>query len=146
MYTTWYEWHEIMINGMKYNPVRIMYDLRTEKWETIWQEWWTVSETIWKMIRYVHNASGVVLKDNENVKVLGPHALCVLMHLGGYSYPITRVRMRTSNGRTMIVMLCIALPWRLLVLAGVRPKGLLEYAHRIRKMATRTFSPFVTNL
>ena len=24
--------------------------------------------------------SGVVLKDNENGKILGPHALCVLIH------------------------------------------------------------------
>ena len=26
--------------------------------------------------------SGVVLKDNENGKILGPYALCVLMHWG----------------------------------------------------------------
>ena len=135
VYTARYEWHEITINDMKYNPVRIIYDLRIEGWETIWHEWWTISETIWKMIWYVHNVSGVVLKDNENEKVLGPHALCVLMHLGGYPYPITRVRTRTSNGRTTIVMLCIALPWRLLVLASVWPKGLPEYAHRVRKVA-----------
>ena len=64
VYTTWYEWHEITINDMN-NPVRIMYDLRTEEWETIWHEWWMTPETIWKMIWYVHNASGVVLKDNE---------------------------------------------------------------------------------
>ena len=83
VYTAWYEWHEITINIMKYNPIRIMYDLRTEEWEMIWHEWWTISETIWKMIWYVHNASRVVLKDNENGKVLGPHALCVLMHLVG---------------------------------------------------------------
>ena len=67
---------------MKYNPVRIMYDLRIEGWETIWHEWWTIFETILKMIWYVHNASGVVLKDNENGKVLGPHALCVLIAFG----------------------------------------------------------------
>ena len=36
--------------------------------------------------------------------------MCVHMHLGGYRYPITRVRTRTSNDRTTIVMLCIALP------------------------------------
>ena len=83
VYTTRYEWHEITINDMKYNPVRIMYDLRIEGWETTWHELWTISETIWNMIWYVHNASGVVLKDNENGKVLGPHASCVLMHLGG---------------------------------------------------------------
>ena len=45
VYTAWYEWHEIMINGMKYNPVRIIYDSRTEEWETICYEWWTISET-----------------------------------------------------------------------------------------------------
>ena len=80
----WMTW--ITINGMKYNPVRIMYDLRIEEWETIWHEWWTISETIWKMIWYIHNASRVVLKDNENGKVLGP-ALCVLMHLGDTPIP-----------------------------------------------------------
>ena len=132
VYTAWYEWHEITINGMKYNPIRIMYDLRTEEEKTIWHEWWTISKTIWKMIWYVHNASGVVLNDNANGKILGPHALCVPMHLGGYPYPITRIRMRTT-----IVMLCIVLPWRLLVLAGIRPKGLPEYAHQIRKVAQR---------
>ena len=72
---------------MKYNPVRIMYDLRTEEWETICYKWWTISETIWKMIWYVHNASGVVLKNNEKRKVLGPHALCVLVHLGDTPNP-----------------------------------------------------------
>ena len=34
----------------------------------------------------VHNASGVVLKDNENGKVLEPHALCLVMHLKGLSH------------------------------------------------------------
>ena len=57
MYTVWYEWHEITINDMKYNPARIMYDMRTEKWETIWYEWWTICELIWKTIWYVQNAS-----------------------------------------------------------------------------------------
>ena len=135
VYTAWYEWHEITINDMKYNPVRIMYDLRTEEWETIWYEWWTISETIWKMIWYVHNASGVVLKDNENGKVLGPHALCVLMHLG-------RIPLSHHEGTDPYIQwqdndryVCIALPWRLLVLASVWPKGLPEYAHRIRKVA-----------
>ena len=32
------------------------------------------NDMIWKMIWYVHNASKVVLKDNENEKVLEPHA------------------------------------------------------------------------
>ena len=70
------------MNDMKYNPVRIMYDMRTEKWETIWYEWWTIFETIWKTLWYVQNANGVVLNDNENEKMLGPHALCMLMHGG----------------------------------------------------------------
>ena len=34
------------------------------------------------MISYVWNASGVVLNDNKNGKILGPHALRVLMHWG----------------------------------------------------------------
>ena len=38
VYTAWYEWHEITINDMKYNPVRIMYDLRPEEREMIWYE------------------------------------------------------------------------------------------------------------
>ena len=76
VYTTWYEWHEVTINDMKYNPVSIMYDMRTKEWEKIWYEWWTISEMIW----YVQNAKRVVLNDNENGKMLGPHALCVLMH------------------------------------------------------------------
>ena len=78
VYTTWYEWHEITINDMKYNLHRIMYDMRTEEWETIWYEWWTICEMIW----YVQNASKVVLNDNENGTMLGPHALCVLIHWG----------------------------------------------------------------
>ena len=80
VYTAWYEWHEITINDMKYNPDRIMYDMKTEEWETIWYEWWMICEMIWKMIWYVQNASGVVSNDNENGKMLGPHALSVLMH------------------------------------------------------------------
>ena len=59
-----------------------MYDMRTKEWETIWYEWWTISEMIWKTIWYVQNASGVVLNDNENGKMLAPHALCVFMHWG----------------------------------------------------------------
>ena len=64
----------------------------------------------------------------------GPHALCVLMHLGGFPYSITRVRTRTSNGKTTIIMFCIAQSWRLLVLMGVRPKELPEYARPTRKV------------
>ena len=43
VYTAWYECYEITINGMKYNPVRIMYDMRNEKWEMIWYGWKTVT-------------------------------------------------------------------------------------------------------
>ena len=123
VYTAWYEWHEITINDMKYNPVRIMYDLRTKKWETIWYEWWKISETIWKMIWYVLNASEVVLKDNEIVEVVGTSCIMCVHASGDTPYPITRVRTHTSNGRTMIVMLGIALPWRLLVLTGPGIRG-----------------------
>ena len=30
VYTAWYEWHEIKTNDMKYNPVRIMYDMKND--------------------------------------------------------------------------------------------------------------------
>ena len=43
MYTTWYEWHEITINSMKYNPVKIMHDMRIEKRKIIWYEWKTIA-------------------------------------------------------------------------------------------------------
>ena len=36
---------------------------------------WKIWEKIWKMIWYEEDASGIVLNDNENEKMLGPHAL-----------------------------------------------------------------------
>ena len=59
MYTTCYKWYDITINDMKYNLARIMHDMRTEKWEKIGYECKTKMESI-----------------------LGPHALCILMHWG----------------------------------------------------------------
>ena len=53
-----------------------------------------------------------------NVEVGRTSCIMCVHASGGYPYPITRVRTRTSNGRTTIVMLCIALSWRLLVLTG----------------------------
>ena len=38
MYIAWYEWHEIPINDMKYNSLRLIYDMRNEKREMIWYE------------------------------------------------------------------------------------------------------------
>ena len=117
MYTTWYEWHEITINDMKYNPVRIMYDMRTEKWETI-------CEMIWKTIWYVQNASGVVLNDNKNGKMLGPtHAS------GDTPIPSRGYRRVHRLGRRSIIMFYIMLLWRLLILMGVRQK--LNYQRRL---------------
>ena len=63
VYTAWYECHEIMINGMKYNPVKIMYDIRNDT-------------TLMK------NDREVIFDNVENGKILGPHAFCVLMHWG----------------------------------------------------------------
>ena len=71
------------------------------------------------------------------VEMLGTSCIMCAHAFGGYPYSITRVRMRTFNGRTTIVMFCIALPWRLLVLTGVRPKELPEYARPKRKVAQR---------
>ena len=42
------------------------------------------------MICYVRNASGVVLKDNENRKILGPHALMCVHALGATPIPSRR--------------------------------------------------------
>ena len=62
------------------------------------------------------------------VEILGTSCIMCAHAFGGYPYSITRVRTRTSKGRTTIVMFCIALLWRLLVLMGVRPKKLPKYA------------------
>ena len=46
VYTAWYECYEITINGMKYNPVRIMYDMRNEKWEMKNEKWYDMNEKL----------------------------------------------------------------------------------------------------
>ena len=46
---------------MKYNPVKIMYDIRNDT-------------TLMK------NDREVIFDNVENGKILGPHAFCVLMH------------------------------------------------------------------
>ena len=46
-----------------------------------------VCEMIWKMVWFVQNTSGVVLNDNENGKILGPHALLGGHALGDTLYP-----------------------------------------------------------
>ena len=77
-----------------------------------------------------------------NVEIGGPHELCVFMNLGGYPHSITRVRTRTSNGRTTIVMLCIALSWRLLVLTGPSIRGSQSMPSGVRtswRAHTRTY-------
>ena len=49
VYTAWYEWHEITINAMKYNPVRIMiwelknekrYDMNDERYLKRYEKWY----------------------------------------------------------------------------------------------------------
>ena len=73
----------------------------------------------------------------RKVEILGTSCMLCAHAFGGYPYSITRVRMCTSNGRTTIVMFCRALPSRLLVLTGIQPKELPEYARRTRKVAQR---------
>jgi len=96
VYTAWYECHEITINGMRYNPVRIMYDM-------IWTK----------------NFGEVIFNNVENEKILGPHAFCVLVHLGIPLFHHDGTT-RTPRGRWSIIMFYIMLPWRLLILIGVR--------------------------
>ena len=69
------------------------------------------------------------------VEILDTSCIMCAHALGGYPYSITRVRTRTPKGRGTIVMFYIALSWRLLILTGVRPKELPEYARRTRKVA-----------
>ena len=69
------------------------------------------------------------------VEMLGNSCIMCAHAFRGYPYSITRVWTCTSNGRTTIVMFCIALPWRLLVLTGVWPKELPEYARPTKKVA-----------
>ena len=71
------------------------------------------------------------------VEILGTSCIMCAHALGGYPYSITRVRTRTPNGKGTFVMFCIALSWRLLVLTGIRPKELPEYARSTRKVAQR---------
>ena len=49
----------------------------------------TTCEMIFKMIWYLWNASRVILNNNDNGKILGPHAICVLMP-GGTPIPSRR--------------------------------------------------------
>ena len=115
MYTACYKWHDITINKMKYNPVRIMHDMRTEKWEKIWHECKTIAglylimskmENYWDLMYYVCSC------------------------IGGYPYFITM-------GRGTIILFYIMLSWWLLVLTGVWPKELPEYARLTRKVTQR---------
>ena len=55
-------------------------------------------------------ASGVVVYDNENGKMLGPHALLCVYALGDTPSPFTIVRTGTLRGRKMIVMFTIMMP------------------------------------
>ena len=84
----------------------------------------------WKMIVGLYSLM-------TKVEILGTSCIMCAHALRGYPYSITRVRTRTSNGRRTIVMFCVALPWWLLVLTGVRPKELPEYARPTRKVAQR---------
>ena len=69
--------------------------------------------------------------------ILGTSCIMCAHAFGGFPYSITRVRTRTSNGRTTIIMFCIARRWLLLVLMGVWPKELPEYARQTRKVTQR---------
>ena len=73
------------------------YDMNDERYLKRYEKWW-----------HVHNASGVVLKDNEIVEVVGTS--CIMCVHASWGIPISHHegRMRTSNGRTTIIMLCIA--------------------------------------
>ena len=48
--------------------------------------------------------SRVVLNNNENEKMLGPHALLCVHALEGYSYSFTIVRTRTLLDRETFIM------------------------------------------
>ena len=117
-----YEWHEITINGMSITLLELCmiwelknekrYDMNDERYLKRYEKWW-----------HVHNASGVVLKDNEIVEVVGTSCIMCVHASREIHHPITRVRTRTSNGRTTIVTLYIALPWWLLVLMSPGIRG-----------------------
>ena len=124
------KWHEITINGMKYNPVRIIYDIRNEKWEMIRYERKTVAglylimlktKTYWDLMRYVCSC------------------------IQGYPYSITMVWTRTPIARWSIIMFYIMLPWRLLILMGVWHKELPEQARPTRKGVQRCANCLVSS-
>ena len=69
------------------------------------------------------------------VGLVGPHAYCVIMHLGGYPYPITRVRTCTSKWQDNDRYALHSAAVTVLVLMG--PGGPLEHAHRLGTVAQR---------
>jgi len=69
------------------------------------------------------------------VGLVGPHAYCVIMHLGGYPYPITRVRTRTSKGQDNDRYALHSAAVTVLILMG--PGGPPEHAHRLGTVAQR---------
>ena len=69
------------------------------------------------------------------VGLVGPHAYCVIMHLGGYPYPITRVRTRTSKWQDNDRYALHSVAVTVLVLTG--PSGPPEHAHRLGIVAQR---------
>ena len=67
------------------------------------------------------------------VGLVGPHAYYVIMHLGGYPYPITSVRTRTSKWQDNDRYALHSAAVTVLVLTG--PGGPLEHAHRLGTVA-----------
>ena len=67
------------------------------------------------------------------VGLVGPHAYCVIMHLGGYPYPITRVRMHTSKWQDNDRYAMHSAAVTVFVLTG--PGGPPEHAHRLGTVA-----------
>ena len=63
------------------------------------------------------------------IGLVGPHAYCVIMHLGGYPYPITRVRTRTSKWQDHDHYALHSAAVTVLVLTGLG--GPPEHAHRL---------------
>ena len=63
------------------------------------------------------------------VGLVGPHAYCVIMHLRGYPYPITRVRTRTSKWQDHDSYALHSTAVTVLVFTGLG--GPLEHAHRL---------------
>ena len=73
----WYDMFDMQNNELAWNITSVY----------AWKIWQTIWETIWKTIWYVRNASGVVLNDNTNGKMLGPHASLCAYALGDTPYP-----------------------------------------------------------